>query len=410
MIKGVLLVAAFTSVEDVADAQTSNQTIKFSGPITITKGGTYRGNWRSLSQRVPAVTIATSQPVIIEYSNIEGRGTLIYSAFKQADVTVRNSRAVALYPNRTIGWYAFPGRFIHFEEFHNARIENNELVGTSGMYFRGFLGNPAKGQTIKVLRNRARNIDGRYSIGNGQWSKDQHRLVQFVQFNGIRGLPNAEIAWNEIINEPGKSRVEENISMYVSGGTAKSPILIHDNYIQGAFAARPETMTYSGGGMNLGDGSSKTVAGAAAFIRAYNNQIIGTTNIGIAVSAGHDIEVYNNRIVSSGYLPSGRTAHAQNVGIYIWDMPGDTKRGTFFNNVARNNLVGYGTPLRGRGTQNPYWLPNCARDARGASRCVANATMKGPITMTMERQEFDRWQAKVKAAGLRVGPSAAPKR
>jgi hypothetical protein len=39
--------------------------IIYAGPIVITKGGTYSGNWQSLDWRTPAVRIRTSQPVII---------------------------------------------------------------------------------------------------------------------------------------------------------------------------------------------------------------------------------------------------------------------------------------------------------------------------------------------------------
>ncbi len=34
------------------------------------KGGTYSGNWESLDSRTPAVSVQTSEPVIIENSNI----------------------------------------------------------------------------------------------------------------------------------------------------------------------------------------------------------------------------------------------------------------------------------------------------------------------------------------------------
>src|SRR5579871_6439709 len=54
-------------------------TITWSNPITITKGGTYTGNWQSNSASTPAVSIQTSQPVTIINSNIQSRDTLIDS-------------------------------------------------------------------------------------------------------------------------------------------------------------------------------------------------------------------------------------------------------------------------------------------------------------------------------------------
>ena len=60
-------------------------------------------------------------------------------------------------------------------------------------------------------------------------------LMQFLQIEKVQNVPGIEIGWNQVINEPGKSRVEDNISIYESSGTSGSPILIHDNYINGAY-------------------------------------------------------------------------------------------------------------------------------------------------------------------------------
>ncbi len=68
----------------------------FSGPITITKGGTYAGNWASTDVNVPPVSIRTTEPVIIENCQVRGPGNLIASRFSDSDgfpnvdVTVRN--------------------------------------------------------------------------------------------------------------------------------------------------------------------------------------------------------------------------------------------------------------------------------------------------------------------------------
>ncbi|WP_245619120.1 hypothetical protein [Deinococcus marmoris] len=375
------------------------QTIKYDKPIVIRKGGTYRGNWQSLDPKVPAVTVATSQKVIIERSNIQSKGTLIYTAFTSANLTVRNTRGVALNPDRPLKEYRYPGRFLAAEEFRNIVLENNEMIGTSGIYLRAYKGRAKLGETIKILRNKALNIDGRYSVGKGRYSDKEYRLVQFVQFNAVRKISGAEIAWNQVINQPGKSRPEENINMYLSSGVPSSRIKIHDNYIQGAYAVNPRVSTYAGGGINAGDGSARTVAEAAGHVLVYRNQVVATSNNGIAVSAGHDIEVYNNRIIASGYLPSGAPIPAQNVGLYVWDAGGDKARKTFFNITVRDNLVAWGNPLKGREAQNPIWFPDCE-----PGKCRANRILPGRITLTMERQEYTRWLAKLKSARITVGP------
>ena len=388
-----------------ATAQSATPAVTYQGPLVITKGGTYKGNWQSLDPKVAAVEITTSQPVVIEFSNIRSRGPLIRSRYKQADVTVRNTRGEALNPGLPEGAKAHPGYFLHLEEFKNALVENNELVGTAGMYFRKFLGSSSKGQTVKVLRNRALNIDGRYSNGPDSFSQTGFYRVQFLQLNDVRRLVDAEIAWNQIVNQPGQSRVEEVINMYGASGTKASPIMIHDNYIQGAYPSRPATDKYGGGGMMLGDGGSSTLAGAVAYVQAYNNQVVSTSNQGIAIVAGHDISAYDNRVVSSGLLPDGTPIASQNVGLIVWDMYGDLRHGTFFNNVMRNNVVAWATPLKSETAQNPVWFPHCARAVGQGNQCTDNRIMQSPITVSSEAAEYQLWQRKLQGAGVALGPA-----
>ncbi|GGM06700.1 hypothetical protein [Deinococcus aerophilus] len=78
----VAFLAVFGSVVlNLTQAQTD---LRYSGPITITRGSVYRGNWRSLDPARPAVTIKTAQPVVIENSNIQSRGHLIFTAYVKA--------------------------------------------------------------------------------------------------------------------------------------------------------------------------------------------------------------------------------------------------------------------------------------------------------------------------------------
>lgn len=373
--------------------------VSYGPSITIAQGGTYTGNWQSLDPKTPAVLIKTSEPVVIESANIRSAGHLIQGF--GLNLTVRNTRGYALNPNSSD---SVPGRFLAGEEFFNIIIESSYLEGTSGIYLRKFVGNPETGQTIKVLRNKVRNIDGRLSDGSGGYSTSGFNFVQFVQFNGVIHVPNIEIAWNEVINEPNKGRVEDNISIYKSSGTLSSPIEIHDNYIQGAYAF-PATGAYSGGGIMLGDGNGPTLDDVPGYVKAHDNQVVSTGNYGLAITSGHDNEIYRNRVVSSATLADGSiiTMDYAN-GVNVNDANGDRQRGLFFGNYADDNTVGLLRPTGSKLVRSDYWTPDCAVDGSGISKCIGNTSLPDPIDRELELAEYSLWQQKLQAAGVRVGP------
>lgn len=355
--------------------------------FTITEGGTYSGEWRNLDPDVPAVLIDTDEPVVIENAVIRSRGHLIV-AEGDARVTVRNSRGYGLNPG--VAGRA-PGRFFTSGRFARVVLENNYFEGTSGIYLHDDRATSESGQTVEVLRNRIKNIDGRHSDGAGGFSRTGYDLVQFVQLNGVRDAQNAEIAWNQVINNPGESRVEDNISIYLSSGTPDHPIRIHDNYIQGAYPTNPGEDSYSGGGIMVGDGSAGSAAEVPHHVAAYDNQVIDTTNYGVAIAAGHDSSYHHNRVISDGVLKDGTRAAAQNVGIYVWNSSNGAH---FFSNSAYSNEVGW---LTSSGSRNDWWLPQCS------GKC-ANSQIPGPVGPSLEAAEYERWLRKLSAAKVTVGP------
>lgn len=343
-------------------------------PIRITHGGTYQGNWESDDPSTPAVIIATTDPVIITNSSIRSRGPLIQTWVSHTNLTVQSTDGTALNPN-VAG--QSPGRFLDDDHFDNIVVQNCTLNGTSGIVLDTYAGDGSSNDTIKILNNTATNIDGRHSDGAGGFVgydtryrlSDGHAdrgydLVQFLQIGKSRGVSAVEVAGNHILNQPGKSRVEDTISIFLSSGTSDSPIRIHDNYINGAFNVAPwqtnysdgtfgYTFDYSGGGIMLGDGDPTDSTGPCAYVQAYSNTIIDTTNYGIAITSGHDLQFFNNFIYSSGKLSDGRTIAAQNVGAAIWDANGQGS-GAFYNDGGHDNQVNW----LNHGTRNDWWVPS----------------------------------------------------
>ena len=370
----------------------------YSGPLIITKGGTYSGNWESQDARVPVISVQTSEPVIIENSNLRGRGNLI-SGFGNR-LIVRNVNGYGLNPN-VYGWAA--GKFLNAEEFISIRIESIYAENTSGTYFRSYKGSPSNGDTVKILNNKFKNINGLPSNGNNGYIMDSFDgREHMIQFNDVKRIPNVDIAWNEVINEPGKSQVEENINMYVSSGTPSSPILIHDNYIQGAYGTRPNgSSPYAGGGILTGDGVVYNPLDSGYF-NVYNNQIVSTTNQGLAIAGGVYSRFYNNRVISSGLLSDGSRISAQNVGVYMWDInnAGSFSTPTFGNNSMENNFIAW-TRVNADGSSyaNPWWFPSCGINS---TSCTGN-TSGGKATLDTEKQEYQLWLNKLSSNGIKIG-------
>ena len=358
--------------------------VQFADAIVITHGGTFSGNWQSLDPDAPAVRVDTSEPVIIENSVIRSQGDLIATSGANANITIRNTRGYGLNPNV---YGQAPGRFVSAEGIVNLDVENCYLEGTRGIYVYDYHGNRTNGQTVKVLRNSAKNIDGRLSDGNGgfQANVSQNEQSQFFQINGVQNLPGVEIGWNQVVNEPNVSLVEDNISIYASSGTPASPILIHNNYIRGAYPTNAAGDShFSGGGIMLSDGGS-------SWVRAYGNQVVSTTNHGIAISSGNNNEFYNNRILSCGRLADGTAIASQNVGAYVWNQDS----APFYNNVGHDNLIGW---IKG-GIRNDWWTPSSL-----ASTMANNMHWADPLTPSTEANEWVFWQNKLANGGVWVGP------
>jgi len=73
------------------------------GPLVITTGGTYSGCWVANHQGT-AVTIATSAPVIITNSTIEGTTTLVSNSVGHVKVAIDHTQLYGLYPGGTNTW------------------------------------------------------------------------------------------------------------------------------------------------------------------------------------------------------------------------------------------------------------------------------------------------------------------
>jgi Ricin-type beta-trefoil lectin domain/Bacterial Ig-like domain (group 2) len=378
--------------------------IQWSGPLTITQGGTYSGNWKSTDPNTPAVTIATTAPVIIQNSYVTGPNDLIDDPFYGNSLTVKN--VIGLGVNSNVKGQA-NGLFVDAQnpillDVENCYFENVRF----GIYVRGYGGNRDGIQTVTILNNRGRNMLGLESDGNNGYlpGENNWQWAHAIQFSAMASVPGIRIAWNEIINYPYQSLVNENVNMFDAGGTSSSPAEFHDNYIQGAYAYNPATDIYNGGGFVTDGSGFDTVATASSYHNVYNNQIVGTVNMGIEFSTGHDNVAWNNTVIASGLLPNGTKIPSQNVGIVIDDIYGNITNGSMYNNDMYGNTVGW-----------MCWAARCAWDGYrndayfpdDNSYYYTNPSISAnPITLKAENREYSIWLAKISSNGMVVGPVA----
>ncbi|MGI4886580.1 MAG: Ig-like domain-containing protein [Janthinobacterium lividum] len=362
------------------------QTVTYADPIVITKGGTYTGNYRSNNSGQPAVLVNTNDPVILDGCNLAGAGNLI-QAGGGADLTVRNCRGQGLAPSVD---NQAPGRFLDSYQAQRLVVEHNELVQTSGIVVNRWGGSGAPSQTLTVRYNRVRNIDGRWRNGGSTRSS-------FLILNTVQHLAGVDIAYNEVINAPNQSLVEDNINLYNSSGTAASPLRVHDNFVRGAYPFPATASQFTGTGLTT-DGDAGTLDGAAAYIEADHNQFVSTCNAAMNIAAGHDVYYHDNRMVTSALLPDGSrltATYAATAVFNYYQQPANL----FFNNRVENNVIGF---VRW-GANNPY--PDRQDLSPGnCNVCTGTVSLPNPVTLATEDNEGALWTQKLQQNGVVVGP------
>jgi len=308
--------------------------IAFSAPLVITKGGTYSGAWISTDPKVNAITISTTEPVVISNSTIVGAGTLIYG--RGVNATISNVSG--------FGLGTAPGKFLDATVNNSLVVQGNRMSNVWGTRVSG--ASPATLPSLTFTQNISYNI--------AQTSGDPAHFLQLV--NG--GFPGAIVSNNVSINAPGKSHVEDVINIYNSFGTAAKHITVSENYILGAYPVNPATDGFSGGGIIVDGGGIVTPATSAAYVDITDNVVLDTTNYGVAISSGHNNTLKNNTVISAGVFANNIPVKSQNVGLYIWNINKQTAD-IFYGNQSIQNSVYWLKAQTATPTRNPWWMPDC---------------------------------------------------
>ena len=351
------------------------------GPITITAGGTYTGCYESTDPNVPAVRIATDQPVTIDNATIKQKGAGVVdtqnSPFRRERVTITDS----------VFLQSDPGALVHHRAVqlgapHYFVFEHNRLVDTDGIHINS--SNGAGGShlvnPVSVKYNFAENI-GRYPF-----PLTSGCCVQFLALDNVRETPGIQVQWNHVRNESGKSDLEGDvINLYESGGTVAVPADLSNNLVDGAYPDSPADTRWTGGGINLGDCCGGNAHGDIARNgNSHDNVVVSTTNYGVNAN-GFNNHAYNNLLVNDRFGSDGVTRFDSDFG---------AAASKFFASAEAPNTI----------HDNRYnWLRN---DTDGQIGCVTQTggCINNVQVSTTEQGARDEWYARRIAAGVVIGP------
>lgn len=368
--------------------------------LVITHGGLYKGNFESSDPDTAAVTINTSEPVTLSQCVVTGRGDLIAAYAPGANLQVSDCVITAENPN-------IPGRQkgcgIFIRNPAEVHILNNRIEGAYyGICIVNGENSLPTSAPIFVWGNQILNIDGRPSNGDGGYlstmdadGTDDNGGSHGIVFLGVHEDPNVTVAWNELINEPGKSASSDPINIYGSSGTSWNPMLITHNYVQGQFPENPNAPRQNGNAI-ITDDPTPVASEAPQWVEIVQNQVVGCVG-GIALYAGLHITAWNNRVVSSDLQPNGQYYPTGSVGILIFDPTPGT--GYAQMNFAHDNVIGTIDGLTGARNDVGFAAPYLTSQSYNEQ-----SLHDGVITESDEQNEYQIWLQNVRAAGEFIGP------
>ena len=354
--------------------------VTWEGPITITSGQTITGRMFQSTTSGPAITVNTTQPVIIQNCQIRmmSAGERIidaYNVVSGVDLTIRNCTITG-----RDDWSS--PRWLTCQQWKNLLIQNNTIINTRGIELWP---NQRAVPTTVITKNRHTNIKGT-TIGS-----TFGEVGNFIQLRVIWGSPQHTfvnnspgeifITWNEIINEYNRSNPEDLFSLFKTGRCR-----VRDNMCW--HQSKP-----AGWGASSQNGITIDPMGEPSTLYdniIERNQLVEGYAIGMF--GGNNNQILSNRIVSDGFwnVPGGGTT-PMTVGYEgLWVAPG------FVGNHAHGNIVGY---IGSQGRQDGR-LIGCVE---GEAEWNNNTHMPSPIDQSDKNAEWTHWQSKLAANGIVIG-------
>lgn len=267
--------------------------------LSFGQGSTYTGTYTASS----TLHYNSKNDIVIDGLEIKNATTSSILLEACNNVTIRNCKF-----GPSPGYVA-----IDLVDCSNVTITNCEFDNiATGVYALGCRGG------IKFLNNEVKNVNVT-ALNN---------FGSMIMLNQCSGAGN-EISYNIMENILGESFPGDGISLYMSNGTAASPIKVTNNWIRGGGPA-----AWGGGIMCADFGGS--------YYHVENNILVNPGQYGIAVASGHNITVRNNKIYA-------KQQSFCNVGLYAWEQSGTECHDL----IIEYNKINYTSR---DGSTSPYWF------------------------------------------------------
>ena len=332
------------------------------------------------------IYMPNGQEVIIRNCNFSqsGSGDFIHIT-DNSRVTVKNCRFYAT-GNQPIG--NIRGRVLYAFKPKKIVFEHNYLLNTAGAKVEYWAANSTATDNTLVWRyNRYDNVCG----GTG----GDYR--QALQIQHVEERPGIEIAYNQVINVPNQSRVEDNFNIGESSGTVGSPLRIHHNFINGAYPANATDSYFTGSGITTdAGGTNRTQIQLPHNILVEDNIFLACMNACMNIAAGYDVLYQHNICRVSGKLSNGTTLNATNNGVAVFKGQSGYTDNQFHNNRMIDNNI---NTVPSAYYRNANVGPNSTALVEGNT---FNSYMTN-CTYTQEQTEFNTWKQRLSTAQIQVG-------
>lgn len=386
--------------------------------------------------------------VVFRNCRIRTRGSLVFGF--RGRITIENCDIEMLPP---VEYGKAWERLIKMEEMIDFVFRNNTVrEAGAGIFASGlngvFNGNAAKGDGLLVENNEVWNIDGRRSDGAGSYIKSNvspihagfqtfkdngaikgYEISNFIQMDSMPKTPIV-IRRNKVLQQIGKSRVEDMISTFGgSGGSPTYPGIIEDNIFDNSGgwdwnwdgsvntpynASNQITLNavgyqdvsrtrYSGTSILIGDENRTLYENNTSYLTVKNNIGLGARPY-ISQLFGHHNRLDGNVLIStkkhwSGVTYTGYTsadfwvvdttggAKDPNTGEYLWSYNEFYNQIYYSASVTKDTV--YGTP--------PAMTKNGSSGGNNFKKPIAESGDDGGLTLIV------RWHNRMVANGYRIG-------